>query len=149
MIDEKDRAAARNGMPGTSFSDGGLGYVLGSNERDAERRRNQVAYGGPSESSNLPLLILAVCTGVPLLIVAEAEWLPVPWWGWWLFFIVGTYGLNFILRLLPNWLSGSVMGLLLGGLAAFLGWHSGGLFWSASAGLGTTIVMYLLFSRLE
>lgn len=40
MINENDRAAARNGMPGSPFSDGGLGHILGTNERERMLRNN-------------------------------------------------------------------------------------------------------------
>ena len=150
MINENDRAAARRGMPGSSFSDGGLGYVLGANDLDAQRRQQAVDLdAAPRASHDLQLVIVAACVGVPMLSGADAGWMAIPWWGWWIAFFVSTYGLFFVLESLPGWLSGSVMGLLLGGLAAYVGWDSGGVYWSAGAGVVTAAVMYLLFSRLR
>lgn len=150
MIDERDRAAARNGMPGTSFSDGGLGYVLGANEQDAQRRQQNTGFdAAPGSSHNLQLVIVAACVGVPLLIGADAGWVAIPWWAWWIAFFVGTYGFFFILAWLPGWLSGVVMGLFLGGLAGYVGWDLGGVYWSAGAGVATAVMMYSLFSRLQ
>lgn len=150
MINEQDRAAARQGMPGSSFSDGGLGYVLGANERDAQRREQEYQLGAAAGSShNLQLVIVAACVGVPSLIGADAGWIAIPWWAWWITFFVGTYGLFFVLEWLPGWLSGGVMGLFLGGLAAYIGWDLGGVYWSAGGGLATATIMYVLFSRLQ
>jgi len=41
------------------------------------------------------------------------------------------------------------MGLLLGGVAGYLGWKYGDLYWAGGIGLGTGGVMYLFYSSLE
>ena len=146
MIDENDRAAARNGMPGSSFSDGGLGHILGTNEREQMLRNNGFGAGGRDESWQR--LIVAACVGVPTAIGYQAEWLPIPGWSWWIVFFVATWTVLLILEWLPGWLSGSLMGLLLGSGAAYLGWLYDGLYWSVGAGLGAALIMYQLFSRL-
>ena len=130
MINEQDRAAARQGMPGSSFSDGGLGYVLGANERDAQRRQRE------SEIA-------------PVLRGAGSGWIAIRRCAWCVAFLVGTGGLFFLLEWLPGWLSGSLMGLFLGGVAAYVGWDLGGVYWSAGSGLATATIMYILFSRLQ
>lgn len=71
------------------------------------------------------------------------------WWSIGGIWLVVTTALYFILKALPNWLSGTLMGLALGALSGFAASFYLGLMWSAGIALGTGALMYYLFSRLN
>jgi hypothetical protein len=86
---------------------------------------------------------------------ALLEWGLVPsiltasWWrvgGLWL--VTGAL-CYFGLKALPDWLSGAIMGVLLGGLAAVGGWVWLSPLWGIGLGVGVGALMYLFFSALE
>jgi len=124
---------------------------------DAARKHKEVLDAGIPQGDEDPnawqiiILFLTVGAGVGALL----EWGLIPafltasWWrvgGLWLVSSVLAW---FGLKALPAWLAGSIMGLLLGGLAAVAGWVYLSPLWAAGLGLGVGAVMYLFFSTLE
>jgi hypothetical protein len=123
---------------------------------DAARKQKeglQTPLSGEEHPNAWQIFILAGV--VAAVIAALLEWQLVPpvltvsWWrvgGLWL--VVTTAG-YFVLRALPAWLAGGIMGLGLGGTAAYLGWLYLSPLWALGLGLGIGGLMYLAFSSLE
>ena len=145
MVDD----SYQKGLSGSSVfsAKDALGWAAG----DLARKNQESAIQGEEDPNAFQILILMALTGVPVALFTHWGWIP---WGYLAsFFIwaVSTYILFKILCLLPNWLSGTIMGLLLGTGAAYITWDlsRGDWYWTGGVGLGTGAFMYLLFSVLE
>ena len=119
---------------------------------DQERRNKEAAEQGIQGEEHphaFQIITLMLVTGFPIGLFTYWNWIP---WGYWVSFgiwAVATFVLYQVLRALPNWLSGSLMGLLLGGGAAYIGWLEADVYWSVGAGLGVGGIMFLLFYFLD
>lgn len=123
---------------------------------DAARKQRQALdtpLTGEEHPNAWQIFILA--GAVAAAIGALLDWNLVPsvlsasWWrlgGAWLGATTAAY---FGLKALPPRLAGGIMGLGLGGLAAYVGWLELSGLWAAGLGLGIGGVMYLAFSSLE
>ena len=120
-------------------------------------RKNKEALATPLQGEEHPnawqIFILAGVVAALIGSLLELRLVPavitVSWWrvgGVWLLTTTVAY---FGLKVLPGWLAGSVMGLGLGGTAAYLGWVHLSPIWAAGIGLGIAALMYFLFSRLK
>jgi len=124
---------------------------------DAARKHKEALEAGIPQGEEhpnaWPIMIVYLTAGLG--IGALLEWGLVPsiltgsWWrigGLWL--VTGALG-YFGLKALPGWLSGAIMGVLLGGLAAIGGWVWLSPLWAVGLGIGVGALMYLFFSTLE
>lgn len=118
-----------------------------------QQRRNQEASENLLQGEEHPhayqIITLMLVTGFPIGLFTYWGWIP---WGYLVSFVIWavvTFGLYQLLRAIPNWLSGSVMGLTLGAGAGYVGWVEADMYWAAGAGLGVGAVMFLLFYFLD
>lgn len=122
-------------------------WAAGNVQRQLEEGAQPIQ--GVEHENGLAIIVLMIVTGFPIGLFTYWEWIP---WGYLVslgIWAVATAALYFMLKALPNFLSGSVMGLLLGGGAGYLGWSEAGLEWALGAGLGVGIAMFLLFYFLD
>ncbi|MBT8445661.1 MAG: hypothetical protein KJO38_00855 [Gammaproteobacteria bacterium] len=125
-----------------------LGWARGDMERKFEQAQEGLLEG-ESHPHALQLVILAALIGIPVTIFTHRGVIP---WGPYVSAGIGVAGFAasyYLLRRVPGWLSGALMGLLLGGGAAYLGWTEGDIYWAGGAGTLTALLMYFLFSRLN
>jgi hypothetical protein len=129
-----------------------LAWAAGDAARK-QREALQTPLRGEEHPNAWQIFILAA--GVAAGIGALLEWKLVPsvltvsWWrvgGVWLVVTAASY---FGLKALSGWLAGGIMGLGLGGLAAYLGWLYLSPLWAVGLGVGVGGLMYLFFSSLE
>lgn len=124
---------------------------------DAARKQKEALESGILQGEEHPnawqIFILLITVGAGVVVLLAAELLPsiltVSWWrigGVWLVASALAY---FGLKALPDWLAGTIMGILLGGLAAAGGWVWLSPLWAVGLGVGVGAVMYLFFSTLE
>lgn len=121
-----------------------IAWVVGDQARRNEEASNQ-GIQGEEDPHAFQIITLMLVTGFPIGLFTYWGWIP---WGYWVSFgiwAVVTFGLYQVLRAIPNWLSGSLMGLVLGGGAAYIGWIEADAYWSIGAGLGVGAVMFLMF----
>jgi len=145
----------RRGLQGQSplTSNDAFAWAAG----DAARKYKEALEAGIPQGEEHPnawqIMIVYLTAGLG--IGALLEWGLVPsiltasWWrvgGVWL--VTGALA-YFGLKALPDWLSGAIMGVLLGGLAALGGWIWLSPLWGIGLGLGVGALMYLFFSTLE
>jgi hypothetical protein len=145
MVDDGYQKGLRGGS--VFSTNDTLGWAAG----DLARKNQENTLQGEDHPDTLQILILMAVTGCALGFFTEWGWNPFGYLGSFFTWAVSTFLLYKILCLLPNWFSGAIMGLLLGGGAAYLGWiwSGGDLYWTGGAGLGTGSVMYFLFGLLE
>lgn len=145
----------RRGLRGDSplTSDDVFAWAAG----DAARKQKEALSPGPLRGEEHPNAwqIFVLMGAVAAIIAALLEWQLVPsilaaaWWRIGAVWLVVTAAAYFALKAMPAWLAGSIMGVGLGGTAAFVGWLMLSPLWSAGLGLGIGGIMYLAFSSLE
>ena len=124
---------------------------------DAARKHKEVLetpLRGEEHPNAWQIFILAGVVAAVIALLLEWRLVPsvltVSWWrrigAVWL---VATTAAYFGLKALPEWLAGSIMGVGLGGTAAYLGWLYLSPLWAVGLGLGIAGVMYLFFSSLD
>ncbi|MCW8907719.1 MAG: hypothetical protein OQL28_10755 [Sedimenticola sp.] len=128
-------------------------YAVGKMEHDLKIQSRQdeerLAASGPEHEHGIQITILILGYAATFAILWKVQILPLEIWQVGLICIVSIYATYRILKLLPNWLSGSIMGLSLGGFSGYLGWAEGGIYWASGLALGIGGIMYWLFSRVE
>lgn len=128
-----------------------LGYAVGKYEHDL-KRQNRLAEqqtAGEEHEHGVQITILILAYAATFAILWKVQLLPLEIWQVGLLCIATIYATYWILKRLPNWLSGAIMGLLLGGFAGYLGWIQADIKWAAGLGLGIGGLMYWLFSRVD
>lgn len=142
----RDYHAGRNNDPlhGNMYS---TSYALGQLERQAEQDR--LAGGQGSNQHALQILIVGVLLGAAAYGVHGMGWLVLPFWVWFPIWAVVTHLAFGGLERLPGVVSGTLMGLLMGAIAATITSFELDLWWTAGTGLGTAVIGYLLFHRLN
>ncbi|MGD2044712.1 MAG: hypothetical protein PVJ80_05245 [Gemmatimonadota bacterium] len=124
---------------------------------DAARKHKQVLEDSPLKGESDPnawqIFILLGTVAALLRVLFELELLPsiltASWWRLGAAWLVPSTCAYFVLKAIPAWLAGSIMGLGLGGTAAYVGWVLLSPLWAAVSGLGVGALMYLAFSRLK
>lgn len=128
------------------------GWAAGNELRQFEKNLGNPLQGeGHPNAVAIITLPLATACFIALLLnhhlvpafLTDAIWRLVAVW------LGSSVAIYFILKALPAWLSGSVMGLVLGGAAGYVGWTYLDPVWAAGVGLGTGALMYLVYSTLE
>lgn len=127
--------------------------VMGWAAGDTVRKMNDAssALQGEEHPHAYQIFILMGITGAALAFATQLGWNPFGYLGSFITWAVITFFLYKLFCLLPGWLGGGIMGLLLGGGAGFLGWmwSDSNLYWTVGAGLGVGVIMYFMFSLLE
>jgi len=127
--------------------------VLGWAAGDTARKMNDTssAIQGEEHPHAFQIFILMGIAGWVIAAASELGWNPFGYLGSFVSWAVISFLLYKIFCLLPGWLGGGVMGLSLGGGAAYLSWlwSNGDLYWTCGAGLGVGVIIYFMFSWLE
>lgn len=128
-----------------------LGWAAG----DAVRRSEEALENGiqgEEDPNAWPIFILAGAVAAGMGVLLEKGWVPsfltVAGWRVGVAWLASTTALYFGLKALPAWLSGTLMGVLLGGAAGFVGWIYLSPLWAVGLGVGVGAFMYLLYSTL-
>lgn len=138
------------------------GSVFGTNDTlgwaagDAVRRMEgtlEGGSGGEEDPNAWPIFILAGAVAAGTAVLLEMGLVPsfltVAGWRVGVAWLVATAALYFGLKALPSWLSGTLMGVSLGGVAGFAALVYLGPLWAVCLGLGVGALMYLIFSTLQ
>ncbi len=144
----EDYNAGRKGLGPTESNDtaGAFDYARGIKERLAAEDKPLSGEEDP-QAPQLVILILGFAATFALL--WNSNIFPFEMWQVILLGIAALLGTIWVLRKMPNWLSGAIMGILLGGLAAYIGWTSGDVYWSVGSGLVVGGLMFRLYSNFD
>lgn len=144
----KDYNAGRNGLGPTETNDpaGGLDYARGIRDRFASE---QTTLSGEEHPQAPQLVILILGFAATFAILWKVEILPFEIWQVILMYGVTLLGAIWILRKIPNWLSGTIMAAVLGGSAAYIGWTAGDIYWSVGSGIVVGGLMFWLYSNFD
>ena len=126
-------------------SDSGLEYARGIRDRFSEESSLQ----GEEDPHAPQLVILILGFAATYALLWNSNVFPFEMWQVILLCITTLLGTIWILRKIPNWLSGSIMAILLGGFAAYIGWTSGNIYWSVGSGLVVAGLMFRLYSDFD
>lgn len=147
-MSQDDYDAGRKGWGPVESNDpaGALDFARGIKDRMAAKDKPLTGENDP-HAAQLIILIL----GVPFffLLLWNSNIFPFEMWQVVLLCIVTVLSAIWILRKIPNWLSGSIMALTLGGFAAYVGWTGGDIYWSVGAGLVVGGLMFWLYSNFD
>ena len=143
---DRDYSAGKSNNPlqGNMYS---TGYALGQMERQAEQDRLAGRQG--SDQYALQILIVGALLGGVAFGVHLMGWLVLPFWAWFLIWVVATHLAYSGLAPLPGTVRGTFMGLLTGAVATTLAAFELDLWWTAGTGLATAAIVYLLFRRMN
>lgn len=142
---DRDYHAGRNNDPlhGNMYS---TSYALGQMEHQAEQDR--LAGNQGSNHYAWQILIVGALVGGAAFGVHLMGWLQLPFWAWFIIWAVATHLAYAGLGRLPGTVRGSLMGLITGAIATTLAAFELDLWWTAGTGLGTAVIVYLLFRRI-
>jgi len=148
IMSQDDYNAGRNGWGPTQSNDptGAFDFVRGIKDRMAVEDKPLTGEADP-HAPQLVILILGFAATFALL--WNSNIFPFEMWQVILLCIAALLVATWILRKMPNWLSGSIMAILLGGFAAYIGWTSGNIYWSVGSGLVVGGLMFRLYSNFD
>jgi len=126
-------------------TDSGLEYARGIRARFNE----ESSLKGEEHPQAPQLVILILGFSATFALLWNSNFFPFEMWQVILLCIAALLGTIWILRKIPNWLSGSVMAILLGGVAAYIGWTSGDIYWSVGSGVIVGGLMFRLYSNFD
>lgn len=145
----------RRGLRGQSplTSDDVFAWAAG----DAARKQKEALSSSPLQGEEHPnawqIFILLGTVAAVIAVLVERQLMPAiltaSWWRIGAVWLVASAGAYFALKAMPDWLAGSIMGVVLGGTAAFVGWLLLSPLWAVGLGVGVGGLMYLAFSLLE
>jgi len=151
LDDDGLRVGRRGGSLGETSD--ALGWAVGNLERqNAETLRRGISQGNDSPNT-LQIIFLYIATGLFVVLLLAHEVVPAVLiddvWPLAAVWFTGSTVLYLILKVLPNLLSGILMGAAIGFEAGYTAqlytqWH-----WALGIGLGTAAIMYFLYSSLR
>jgi len=149
--DDGFRVGRRGGSLGETND--ALGWAVGNLKRQNEETlRRGISHGNDSPNT-LQIMLLYVATGLFVVLLLAHEVVPPlltdEVWPLAAVWFVGSAVLYFVLKMLPNLVSGTLMGVAAGleaGYTAqlYIQWH-----WAVGIGLGTAAITYFLYSSLR
>jgi hypothetical protein len=129
-----------------------LGWAAGDLARKNEEAFNS-ALSGEEHANAWQIFILVGAVGAVMGLLLDRGLVPsfltVAGWRVVAAWLGSAAAIYFGLKAIPGWLSGTIMGVLLGGAAGYAGWIYLSPSWAAGLGLGVGALMYLFFSSLE
>ena len=143
---QEDYNAGRKGWGPTESETGQFDYIKGVKDRISAE---QTPLTGEEHPQAPQLVILILGFAVTFALLWKVEILSFEVWQVILMYGVTLLASIWILRKIPNWLSGSIMAIVLGGFSAYIGWTVGDIYWSAGSGLVVGTLMYWLYSDFD
>jgi hypothetical protein len=143
------RAGRSGGAPDLNSGIAGSGdYLRGQfDKKMADFDKQSPILSGPSDPNAMQGTILLIVFAVVALGLYQGDFLNA--WqgvvGW----LVASFGGLWLLVKLPPKVSGGIMAVVLGGIAGFIGWNSGGATWAGGSALVVGAIAYFLYSHLR
>lgn len=151
LDDDGFRVGRRGGSLGETSD--ALGWAVGTLERQNEETLRRGISRGNDSPNTLQLILLYIATGLFVVLLLAHEVVPPVLtdevWPLAAVWFTGSTALYFILKILPNFLSGTLMGAAIGLEAGYLAQIYTQWLWAIGIGLGTAAIMYFLFSSLR
>lgn len=150
-MSHQDFQDGRNGLGGRNVdSTGSMDFARGQFARMVDQIDNPATQSPRAEDPNaFQIIILMLSVAGIMGILLENKLLPVEIWQLALIWLFSTFIVFKGLKALPGWLSGTIMGLLLGSSAGYAGWLYGDLYWAGGLALVTGGLMYLFYSSIQ
>ncbi|MCW8890043.1 MAG: hypothetical protein OQL20_05225 [Sedimenticola sp.] len=146
MMSYEDYNAGRKGLGPTESDSGTFDYINGVKDRLASE---QTTLSGEEHPQAIQLIILILGFAITFALLWKVGILPFEIWHVILMYGATLFSTIWFLRKIPQWLSGTIMAVLLGGLAAYTGWTQADLYWAAGSGLVVGGLMFRLYSRFD